>query len=571
LKRTWGLILLAVFIAFVVIITYVAFRGFEITDEGFYLLMYEKPWLYNSTSRYFIIVSKLFGWMNPQIYHYRLLTIIINLLGSYVFFTGLWQYLKNKFDLTSGLWSKLSAYLFISIGNLAAIFILFRVLGYNDINNFLVLSATGFILLYLGGARSFFLLLAGVLLAFDVMVKFPTGIVYLFLLNIFLFLERKTFEYCKLLFPGILLGLVAYFTFFESPGFFLSSLSSALSKSAGSSHSLKIILDNYSYFIIMAAKSLFKYFSIPLLVFIITLISYRIKKYKYTYILGFFTFYLFITAFLSSMVFAPLSSEGNIHVAMPAFLLLVLFQLIFFLFTKKNYAHKQQLVYIVSFLMLLPFIMAFGSGAPITMMTYLHMAPIFAVFFVLNLLSEAPNFYIKITNIFFSSIFIILCISHLYFLYIQNPFRLNDDLTAQKYSVENVKKLEHLKVDKETKIFLENLNDLMKKAEFKQNDYLIGYLMPGIVYIFDGVSPGATYYDPHEGSKNKNIQALMNSSDILNKTYFLLPEDCKLDICEYIEEKEVLKNHEIVGKVENPYKPNVLFVPNSPLILYKPR
>ncbi len=625
MKHAWNFILLTVFFTLVVIITLGVFRGFEITDEGYYLLTYENPCLYSEiVSRYFIIVNKLFNWMGPQIYHYRLLTVLFNLLGSYIFFTGLWQYLNTGLGLNSCIWSRLSAFLFIAAGNLAAIFLLFKVLGYNDLNNFLLLSATGLVLLHLANRgrkvfSSILLLLAGFLLAFDIMVKFPSGIIYLFFLALFLFFEGKTFNYCntklqssanliatqvgeagaskydcrrlsgvtesqpvaseshtlkahsyKFLIPGILAGFLVYFTFFETPAFFINSIDAGIQKFGAGSHSLGIIRDNYSYFIIKAIKFFFKYFSVAVLVFIITLVSHRLGKTWYTYIFGFFSFYLFLIAFLSSMVFAPLSSEGNIHVAMPAFLLIILFQVIFFLFIGKKQDYKPRVIFLGLFLTALPLIMAFGSAAPITMMSYLHMAPFFAVFFIFNLLSESPGIYIKTINLFFSLMIIVLTVSHLYFLYLENPFRINDDFFAQQHKVKNIKKLEHIRVDKKTKTFLDGLKVLMDKAGFKKDDCLVGYLMPGIVYIFDGVSPGAVYYDSHKGSKEKNINALVNSENILNKTYFLLPKDCRLDICEYIEKNDTLKNHEIIGELENPYEPNVLFVPNTPLMLYKP-
>lgn len=575
MRNIWKIILLTIFFIFTIILIQDAFKGFEITDEGFYLLMYEKPEFYNCPSRYFIIINTLFGWMHLKIYHYRLLAIILNLLGSFIFFTGFWQYLNNKIDLNSQIWSKLSAFLFVAIGNITAFFVLFRLISYNDINNFLLLSATGFAFSYLANKEkkflpSILLSFSGFFIAFDIMDKFPSGIIYTFFLILFLYLERKDFKCLKLLFSGILLGFIIYFTFFESPVSFITSINSTVKQSASSSQSFKVIFENYSYFIILAIKFFFKYFYAFTLVFIAALVSYKFKKYKYTYILGLFAFYLFLTAFLSSIIFAPLSSEGNIHIAMPAFLLMILFQAIFFIFTKENTVYKSQPVYLIIFLLLLPFIMAFGSGAPITLMSYLHMSPFFAVFFLLNLASERQVSYIRMVNNFLSLIVITLCISHFYFLHIEIPFRINDNIPAQKYNVNNIKKLEHIKVDKKTKIFLENLNNLMKKADFKENDYLIGYLMPGIVYIFDGISPGATYYDSNSGSTAKNIQALKNSKNILDKTYFLLPENCQLDICGYIKENEVLKNHKIIGKIENPYKTNILFVPNTPLILYKP-
>lgn len=576
MKSFWNIILLSVFFTFIFMLAFGIFRGFEITDEGFYLLMYEKPLVYNvCASRYFIIINRLFDWLNPQIYHYRLITIIINLLGSYIFFTGLWQYLNRLKIFSSGLWTRYSAYLFIAAGNLMALFFLFKVVGYNDLNNFLVLSATGLAFLCVANKENtavsaICLSLAGFLIAFDIMVKFPTGICYIGLLALFLYLDKKSLEFSKYLFGGLIVGLLAYFTFFESFEVFTHSLIASMKLGTGSSHGLGVILHNYFFFIDIAVTFFIKYFALPTLVFVLTLVSYKLQKPRYTYIFGILAYSLFFIALLTSVVFAPLSSEANAHAAMPIFLLLIFFQGVILGFIPKVQNFNRKLIYLVIFLLILPFLMAFGSAAPITMMAYLHLSPLFAVFYILNSLSDTPNFYVKLVNSFLSLVFIVLCVSHLYFIYLKNPFRLNDDFFAQKFSVSGINKLEHIKVDIGTAIFLEDLNELMQKADFRKDDYLIGFLMPGIVYIFDGISPGAIYYDSHPGSKTKNIKALEDSREILDKTYFLLPRECQLHICEYIEENDVLKNHEIVGQIYNPYKPNILDVPNTPLLLYKP-
>ncbi len=584
----WNIFLSLSFLAIFFILIWASFRGFEITDEGLYMLHIENPQYYDFISRYHVLVNKLLGWIGPEIYKYRLVNRFVNIAGSFIFYFGFWSWLKTfvKND-EYNFWNKLSVFLFIAIGNLMTMFILLQSVNYYNLNNFFILGSAGFLLLHIAKTKNnekplFPLLLCGFFGAMGFFVKYPSMILFLFSTFIILMLEHKRLHNLLLLAGGFLTGIVLYFGLFETPQVFMEEFISLnkMNIQNQSHNPVRLILEYINSLSIMFITS-FYMFVIPLIFLVMNAMLQKIDKIPSVY--KKFIFVLFISLAVFSLLY-------EIHLMKFVMAMVILLVSIFFLITFLLLSHSQKevqlyiknisqgykdlLVIILIFLM--PFIMSFGSANNIIMMSFNHIAPWFAIFILLShsevLGSEMYKKYSKIIPVFilFFSMFCLLIF------FIADPFRINGNYLKQDYSLNdtNIPKLKNLHVTEQTYYFVHNLKELFNKSGFKKGDYLYGFAICGIVYAFDGISPGkiAMYGPETMLGEMPNIYGYTNAlkSGNLHKSYFLLPENCREKICRKIKSEEFFKDYEVVGKIYNPYPSIDRNYPATPLILYKP-
>ena len=206
------------FIVFVLGIICAAFRGILMCDESVNLLRYANPRQELHPTTYYIIVNKIFGWLPAEIYVYRLLSLVFNILGSTVFFIGFWAWLKSVLEIHNipG-WNRITVFLFIIIGNLISIFVFTGGLGYNSLNNALILVASGCIFWVLGGEElskkaSLIIYTCGALIGIDFFIKFSASV--LFLLSTSIIMLSKKNNLLKL-YNGFAIGLIIYFILFQ--------------------------------------------------------------------------------------------------------------------------------------------------------------------------------------------------------------------------------------------------------------------------------------------------------------------------------------------------------------------
>ncbi|OGI31175.1 MAG: hypothetical protein A2287_01555 [Candidatus Melainabacteria bacterium RIFOXYA12_FULL_32_12] len=563
------------FIVFILGIICAAFRGILMCDESVNLLRYANPRQELHPTTYYIIVNKIFGWLPAEIYVYRLLSLMFNLLSSIVFFIGFWTWLKSLFENHNILvWNKITVFLFIIIGNLISFFVFTGGLGYNSLNNALILVSSGCIFWVLGKKElskkaGLVIYTCGALIGIDFFIKFSASI--LFLLCSSIIMPYKKNNLLKL-YNGFIIGLIIYFILFQSPVAWLQGFFYAIFGAAAGTHSLSSVLNAYISSILLNISLILKNFSLPLLLITLGLLTLRFEEIKFIKWIR-MTLLTLGTAFIFiSIIKTNLYNPKDLRFYITIFFIILTIQVILNLLSSAKTlsvfkaCFRKALPGIV-FLFFLPFIMAFGTNIPIVLLAYNHIMPWFALFVlmsILGILSSKLDYkfqlILPLTAIFFAwAYFICIFIFRLDF-----P---NFAVINQNYRVNNITKLKHMRVGYDTKTFIESTHSLLLKAGFKKGDGLVGFNIPFFVYAFDAKSPGAYWYTT-EFPVN-NCLTMTSVKTELEKSYFLLPSKVDPDHIECIVRQDFLKDHEYAGHVTTPY--NIYSIDKGvKLLLFKP-
>jgi hypothetical protein len=203
---------------------------------------------------------------------------------------------------------------------------------------------------------------------------------------------------------------------------------------------------------------------------------------------------------------------------------------------------------VVIFLLLLPFIMSFGTNIPIVLMAYQHIMPWFAFCILMSMLG------ITVLKLDYKFHFILptlaLFFAWSYFLgiFMFSPVR---GIIYQNYQVTNVEKLKHMRVDYSSKKFIEDTYNIMIKAGFKKGDDLIALDIPFFAYAFEANSPGASWYSVEIPQNNCKILASIHSR--LKNAYFILPSTIDPAFFRCIKSYGIFENHKLAGYSVVPY------------------
>lgn len=557
-----------------------AFRGIEFTDESVYLLQYKNPEFYPflTASGYDNFMHKLTGWGEFSIYHFRLMNIFINLLGSLIISIGLYNFLK-KHGMQYGLWTRKTVFLFIAIGNMVTLYTLPASIGYNSINNFLLISAFGCVLFYLSqkekyGKFTWPIFTAGFLIGLNTLIKFPSSLLFGLVLCIcFLLLKTRLNAYINLI-AGGLAGLGVFFLFIQGAAEFWSEFHGALITGSGHSHNPLAIIKDYFVGVSLYLTLLCLEFIYSLFAFFIAILYKRAldrngKKSFITPLMFAASYVILFLTFLNTKLYAPFNGYYGYHGLALGFIVLVVLQFMFCIFNEKLKLPHKEVIITCLILGLLPFIFAFGTNTPILIFTYIHIVGWFALVIVLNVVNSGykPSY----KALFIPLLVVLLSVSHLWFVFVKKPWRLSADLLAQNHTIENIPRANNIRVDMQTKQFIEELSLAFSEAGYKKGDYIFVFDHAGIVYLLEGISPGKiTYYLPDIWGKDLNLTGFENMREVIYKTYFLLPKDCSREVCRLIEENRLLSEHTFVKEIINPLPKIHRDYSVSPLLLYKP-
>lgn len=237
-------------------------RGFDLGDEGFYLLGYQpkQERLSQLGGAFHALVSSVVGERPTSVFSMRVAHLVITLAGSLVFSWGFWAWMRPRVRLP---WRPRYRSLAIAlplVGNLVGYAAGPQSLSYNHLNNALLLGVTGLALYVVAPSseatrRSWLppvlLVAVGYLVALDFLVKFTTGIGLVGLLTL-LFLTRRGGKIASgvdivIAAPaGVVLALLTYFTEVEPAAVWRSQFAADYSDLArGGSHSGASLLDSY--------------------------------------------------------------------------------------------------------------------------------------------------------------------------------------------------------------------------------------------------------------------------------------------------------------------------------------
>jgi hypothetical protein len=548
--RLLRLVLVTVLVSLLLIIVWSLDRGLDITDESMSLLLYQHPdeYRWNNTT-YYLIVSRVTGWMRPTVLAYRWMTLALLALAATVFAYGFCQWLGRFFQTGLGKAANLTlVFPFILIGRLSLYGLGVRTLEYNGINSVLLSSASG-LLLYVFSKESInraqpltgiALFMVGVLSALDLFVKFPTAILMfgaaLFLIVVHMRRRgpRKIILAIGILIFGAMAGLAVYFVGVQSFSTWLPRYRIALQATSQGNHSTSSILSGYVSNVEALVWVLIRHFSFAFLLSFVIARCYsrgwhrKVLRNQYVLIallaitVGYTGYKVWILDLLDSPYFNGL-------VTFYILVLIVCFQVIVLVATNRNgpaasgprrvTARRSEVLPGIALLALLPFAGAFGTGNSIFLNAMFGIAAWFGLILVLGLFikERTGSRWALALCILLPTCFVAAQVTYGT---VWQPYMLATTLPNQTVTLHQPASVAGLKVDSATAEFLTELRSTLRQGSFQEQDYIIGlYNIPGLVYLAGGVSPGMpTYF----GGDYARICRALAEVDFSKRSVFVL-------------------------------------------------
>lgn len=501
-------------------------KGFDFTDEGGFLLSYKNVDIYRGgIYNYHIIIYKLTHWLNPGIITYRWLSILITLFSSIILTGGLFRWVNANFKENSLFKNYFFLFSFISIGNFLFFFPGLQTIHNNTLTNFFLQVSTGLIL-YLFSIKPsnltqsnksvLILLIIGVLCAFSFFVKFPTGILQVttYLIIFFIYLKKHGLkEKFMVIFPlctGTAIGILLYFIFFQ--GLNEWHLNFRKEYNMLSDHSSNILLKRYIFEVLSLIKfSISNFLWLLIFPIFILLKKHLLLKYNSKKFQIFWTLFLYLSIALVIYQiyyfgFYRSTFADSTWINAYFYLILIVFQIVLLLafehskkwFTKKNFNLKINENLVVFLLIITPFIGAVGTANPIFLNSLAHSATWFGVIVILSIhLSKfikskiVISIFILIPSVITTTQIIDGNLNVPYYsLFNKNK----SNFFQQNAQINNMPLIEGIYVDVKTKKFLTELNFVLKENNYRKGYPLLGFHIPGVIYLLEGISPGVPYY-----------------------------------------------------------------------------
>ncbi len=484
-------------------------KGFDISDEGYYLLGYQsKQDLGFSTTGFHQLIKGLFSFMSLNVINVRILRLLFCLVSTLFLGLGVRYYLDKKYDL-------LNIFCFLGIGTLFSYCFGPQSLSYNSLVGFFSVMIFSFFLIGLNSknyVRKFSFVLVGVFLTFTLIVKFPPFIIYILILTSLLIFCNSYAIKTKLniglfIFIGLTLGLSIFSFFCMSIYDFTSKFFLGISylKSISSGHNIQ---DTFTR--INEILKLFIAFSIAsaLIYFICKFIKRLIPKPTEDYIQ--LILFSLVVVLLQYFHFIDLNYNG---------ISIIIFMTVFFLitFSNKLFVERKKhsdLTVILIICFILPFIGSLGTNNSF----------LFNSGFMISLWFSAVTIIIDKAdqgNVTFNFVYILLIFA-CSFLFVQNYFQNPYRITKLHTQTEKIKG-EIVKLDKDSKLFVTEIDSILVSNGFKKGDPIIGlYKIPGLVYLLNGISPGgiSSLWD------NRRNKLFLNELEIstmdYSKSYFII-------------------------------------------------
>ncbi len=512
-------------------------KGFDFTDESFYILSYLYPLeFYNTPS-----LSHLFGHLlliisDQNILNLRYSGFFILIFSSLIFCFGFFALLTSDYF---NLIDKKNAKLFlVTIGLISLFHYYFFFIptpSYNLFNLSLISIYCGLICFYLTKNKPKIWILLINLTLLTIFLNKPTSLIILIFLSLFI-LKRHIYFF---LISGIIIFVfwsLAHFYFLKDNFLFLLDLiqifiSGNVEETVMAKHNFeRIFFDQISILYNNLKNSRLT----P--IFLILVLFSLISKKNFNFLFG-IIFIFYILKFQNIFLFAKL---------------LCIYNLIYFwLIDKKR-------VYLVNsillFLMLLISIsFAFGTNNRIDFQMNLV-----SIFLIMSIYSVSLSGVLNFKLSYYFSLFFIICLFISSFMKLNKinyePYRVNytlDENNEAFNSYFNKKLFENLYIDKDTKDFIHQIEKLFLENQWERQDFLLdGTLkMPGILLITDAkFSLFPSYF-------HKKKQFIKSYENLVKKDIhpWVITIDGNYD---YIPE---INNYKIFFKIENKLSQKIKF------------
>ena len=565
-------------------------HGYDLTDEGYFLLDYKNVNIYRGgIHNYHIVITKLTHWFKPQILEYRWMTLVLTLFSSLILAIGFDQWLKANYKIKNVFTFFWLNFCFISIGNFLYYFPGFQIIHNNTLTNFYLQVSTGLILYLFSLKFDEFIFskinviilgLIGLLTGFNFFIKFTTSILVLvsYILVLLFYYRKMSFKNLIRIFStffiGTILGVFIYFAFFQSYTEWRSNFIDAYYML--SDHKPQDLIAQYFDNIFSCFIFYIKYFS-WLLVFPLYFYFENSKKlilksnYKKNILNGigiialiFFLAEMYYFKFYKSVYGNPFGIINGYF-----YVIVILFQMSIILaiaIKKKKLTpafiniNANKLILLL-LLFITPFLGAFGTANSLFLNVLIHIAPWFII--IIILLIELS---IQIKNTSSLSLLLLLpsCITFSQIAHgcLFEPFN-SPGFFKTTEKIDQLPAIKGIYVDKNLKKSLLELNSLLRQNKFKDGYPIFGYSIPGIVYALGAISPGMPHYFNREPRDSISMNRFKYNN---NAPVIIINDDNEIDkvLLATMKTKSIFYPEEyfFVGEVEfcSPYFKKILKV-----------
>ena len=523
----------------VVFLAWASDKGFDITDEGYYLLGSQFPSevkLFVNTAHNY--TSILYHILCRNVIRLRLAGLFLSVVAAAVFFLG-FQRLTDRSKVAWGqtILFKFEAISLICLGAMLYYEWFLPTPSYNSLNAFALTVCSGLMFHAVAGLERLngkcfsvplALFAAGLCIGISFFVKFPTGISLFGLFGLALAVwprqELKTrLRGLGFMILGLTVWLLFHFIIIQSPTTWWRALSRGIEANLnlGGGHGIAA-LGRYFDECRQLAKSAFLDFwklhialivGFPILLrlrkafrdvawipstFVLSIFGCALwQSYRRGFYLGGMNYYLFITRFYLSWLL--LLTTAVIAVLIDG-------ERVKYWFTHHDFL---AVILFCAIMFLLPFVGAVGTGNYIFVGTLWYMAPWFALFLVLlgALSGLLRNRWILVVGVLIITSF---ACAQIVSGCLYGPYRLNTGLSGQTQATEIGYPPTILKLDPETSEFFNRIRWMAQENGFEPGDDVLGFFnVPGVVFALGGRSPvNPWYYGGYKGSRNFAEKAL---------------------------------------------------------------
>jgi len=229
IRSLMSMVVLALPISIVLFLYWASDRGFDITDEGYYLLVSQFPAEVRvAPNGGFVFTTALFHLVGGNVVAFRRVGLVLTIACALILYAGIERFWRSAFAEKMTHWLQRSSEAgFVLLGTLLIYAWFLLTPSYNLVNLWACSAWAGFLLLGMAGLRSsptrpwraaWALAAAGWCITFSFFAKFPTGISLLVLSGLALWILSPRGRHAKwvagaLVGVGIALGLSTFFCF----------------------------------------------------------------------------------------------------------------------------------------------------------------------------------------------------------------------------------------------------------------------------------------------------------------------------------------------------------------------
>jgi hypothetical protein len=453
--------------------------------------------------------------------------------------------------------------LFLLLGDFLGISQISPTINYNYLNGGLLFLASGLLFTYSATSRksgSFLLpVLAGLLAGIDFFVKFTSsgpflGMAMLFVLwpshwnRDLLWTDRlKAVLYLGL---GYLLGIGLYFLLFNPFPIWYANFMASFHTQTGGSHSPFRVLGKQVADFKRLGINLVQYYALPLaLSFGVAWKTLRHNVRSSWWMLA--PVILVLNIFLAWHLYKLTNFRFYTLAYFSVLLLLLGLNVVM---DSGQWLRKRASMAL--FLLLLPFVLVFGSDSSFSYSIPLYLLPWFGLIFLMLQGLPAGPMRISLASVLIVLVQLQFVVGYLYF-----PWRWPANRLAQSESVVGVRGLFGIKVDKATHRFMLESRQLAQSR--KVSPWILAfYEMPGVVYWLDGKSPGLPWFSHNKHEQAGVCQALGSiSAEERQQALVLQQEPFNTKLLPCLRELGFdLRRYRLVGSTYNPYSHRKVWV-----------